>query len=82
MKEKLTATESAMQVMVDQALEGNTFDVLIGEGNTKGNQIIKDIVTALVDQAKTTEKIIHTLALSDIKLEGSDSLDDPMSVIE
>jgi len=82
MKEKLTATESAMQVMVDQALEGNTFDVLIGEGNTKGNQIIKDIVTALVDQAKTTEKIIHTLALGDIELEGSDSLDDPKSVVE
>mgnify|MGYP000400232489 CR=1 FL=1 len=82
MKAKLSATESAMQVMVDEALEGNTFDVLIGEGNTNGNKIIKDIVDALVDQAKTTEKIIHTLALADIELEGSDSLDNPKSVLE
>jgi len=82
MKEKLTTTESAMQIMVDQAQKGNTFDVLIGEGNTKGNQIIKDIVVALVDQAKTTEKIILTLALGDIELEGSNSLDDPKSVLE
>jgi putative iron-regulated protein len=71
-----------MQIMVDQALEGNTFDVLIGENNAKGNQIIRDIVSALVDQAKTTEEIIHLLALGDISLEGSDSLDNPNSVIQ
>jgi putative iron-regulated protein len=82
MIDKLTATESAMQIMVDQALEGNTFDVLIGENNAKGNQIIRDIVNALVDQAKTTEEIIHLLALGDISLEGSDSLDNPNSVIQ
>jgi len=82
MRAKLSATESAMQVMVDQAKEGNTFDVLIGEDNSNGNQIIKDIVNALVDQAKTTEQIIHILALSDVELEGSDSLDNPKSVIE
>ena len=82
MKAKLSTTESAMQLMVDQASEGNTFDVLIGEGNEQGNQIIRDIVNALVDQAKTTEKIIHTLALANIELEGSDSLDNPKSVLE
>ncbi|MFT7185070.1 MAG: putative iron-regulated protein [Pseudohongiellaceae bacterium] len=81
MKAKLLATESAMQLMVDQALVGNTFDVLIGKGNTHGNQLIKDIVDALVDQARTTEKIIHTLALGDIKLQGSESLDKPNSVL-
>lgn len=81
MKAKLLATESAMQTMVDQAIKGNTFDVLIGEGNTEGNLVVKTIVEALVAQAKTTEKIIDTLALGDIQLEGSDSLDQPSAVL-
>ena len=82
MRTNLNSTETAMQVMVDHALKGHTFDVLIGEGNTDGNQIIKDIVDALVVQAKTTEKIIHTLALGNVELEGSDSLDNPNAVFE
>lgn len=80
MLEKLNITEQAMQVMVDEAAKGNTFDVLIGEGNTQGNQIIRNIVDALVDQAKTTEKIIVAFNLQNIELEGSDSLDNPDSI--
>ena len=75
MKASLAATETAMQVMVDQASKGNTFDVLIGEGNLAGNQIIKEIVEALVAQARVTEKVIIALGLQNIELEGSDSLD-------
>jgi len=82
MKKNLDSTEAAMQVMVKRALKGQTFDVLIGEGNTNGNKIIKDIVDALVVQAKTTEKIIHALALANVELEGSDSLDNPNAVFE
>lgn len=80
MKQKLNTTEDAMQVMVDEATKGNTFDVLIAEGNTQGNQIIRNIVNALVSQARTTEKIIVALNLQNIELEGSDSLDNPESI--
>ena len=80
MKAKLEATENAMQAMVDQAAQGNTFDVFIAEGNTQGNQIVRAVVDSLVDQAKTTEKIIQALNLQNIQLEGSDSLDNPDSV--
>lgn len=80
MKAKLAATEQAMQAMVDQATHGNTFDVLIGEGNVAGNKIVKNVVDSLVDQARTTEKIIQTLNLQSIQLEGSDSLDKPEAV--
>lgn len=77
MKSKLTATQNAMQTMVDQANLGSPFDVLIAEGNKAGNQIIRNIVDALVDQAKTTEKIMQTLKLTNIEIAGSDSLDNP-----
>jgi putative iron-regulated protein len=77
---KLDATEKAMDKMVAQAKNGNTFDVLIGSGNVPGNKIVMDVVDALVDQTKTTEKIILALGLEDISIEGSDSLDNPSSV--
>lgn len=80
MKEKLNATESAMQAMVDEAAKGRTFDVLIGANETAGNQVIQNVVDALVAQTKTTEKIIVALKLNGIELEGSDSLDNPSSI--
>lgn len=77
----LEATEKAMQVMVDEAEKGNTFDVLIGEGNAKGNAIVQAAVDALVAQTKVTESIIEALNLQDIEIEGSDSLDNPSAVL-
>lgn len=77
----IEATENAMQAMVDQAKQGNTVDVLIGEGNAAGNQVIQNIVDALVAETKAIENIIVALGLEGIELEGSDSLDSPNSVI-
>ncbi len=82
MKEKLTVTENAMQAMVDEAEKGRTFDVLIGADEAAGNQVIQNVVDALVAQAKTTEKIIVALKLGSIELEGSDSLDNPSSIVQ
>ncbi|MCH2158674.1 MAG: peptidase [Oleiphilaceae bacterium] len=81
MRNKLDVTMSAMQVMVDEANKGNTFDVLIGEGNAEGNKVIQDVVDALVDQTKTIEKIVVALNLEEIEVEGSDSLDNPSAVL-
>ncbi len=80
MKEKLNATEQAMQAMVDEAGKGRTFDVLIGANDTAGNQVVQNVVDALVAQTKTTEKVIVALKLTNIELEGSDSLDSPSSI--
>jgi putative iron-regulated protein len=80
LRSELNSTESAMQVMVDEAAKGNTFDVLIGSGNTEGNKIIQNVVDALTTQTKSIEKAIETLNLQDIELEGSDSLDNPEAV--
>jgi putative iron-regulated protein len=80
MQSKLNATMAAAQAMVDAAAKGQTFDVLIGEGNTEGNQIVQVFVDSLVDQAKTTEKVITALELNNIEFEGSDSLDNPSAV--
>ncbi|TYL47709.1 imelysin family protein [Marinomonas sp. IMCC 4694] len=82
MKQKLNATEAAAQAMVDAAIQGQTFDVLIAMNNTKGNQLVQNFVDALVEETRSTEEVIHQLNLQDITLEGSDSLDNPGAVFE
>jgi len=77
---ELNATEAAMQAMVDEAEKGNTFDVLIGSGNTEGNAVVQKVVDSLTTQTKSIEKAISTLGLDNIELEGSDSLDNPESI--
>lgn len=82
MKTRLNATEAAMQKMVDEAAKGNTVDVLIAKGNSAGNQVLQDVVDALVAQTKTTEKIVVALGLNALQVEGSDSLDNPSAVFQ
>lgn len=82
LRDELNATESAMQVMVDEANKGNTFDVLIGAGNKSGNAVVQKAVDSLVTQTKSIEKAIEALNLDNIELEGSDSLDNPSAVAE
>jgi putative iron-regulated protein len=82
MKAKLSATEAAMQAMVDEAAKGNTFDVLIGESNESGNQVVQNIVNSLVAQTKITEKIVVALGLDTVEVGGSDSLDNPSAITD
>ncbi len=79
---KLQNTEKAAQVMVDRAALGETFDVLIGEGNDAGNQVVQNFVDALTEETRAIENIIALLQLDNIQLEGSDSLDNPAKVLE
>lgn len=77
---ELNTTQAKMQVMVDEAEKGNTFDVLIGSGNDAGNAVVQDVVDALTVQTKSIEAAIQALELDKIELEGSDSLDNPTSI--
>ncbi|MEH6579832.1 MAG: imelysin family protein [Amphritea sp.] len=82
LREKLDLTEAAAQVMVERAAKGETFDVLIGEGNAAGNQVVQDFVDALSAETKAIENVIAVLKLDNIELESSDSLDNPSLVLE
>lgn len=78
---KLNATEQAAQVMVNEARKGNTFDVLIAANNNAGNQVVQTFVDSLTNQTKSIESAIEVLNLDGIELEGSDSLDNPATVL-
>jgi putative iron-regulated protein len=81
LRKELDASVEAGMTMVSEAKEGNTFDVLIAAGNQSGNAIVQTFVNELKTQTGSIEKAIAILGLSNIELEGSDSLDNPGSVM-
>ena len=80
MKAKLQKTVSAMEAIAKRAEGGEAYDQMLAEGNAEGNKAIQTAVDDLVDQSKTVQRIIAALDLGNIKLEGSDSLDNPEAV--
>ena len=81
MEQHLAETDASLQALVDAAEAGQPFDVLIASGNEDGEVIITRIVDALIAQTHVIEDIISTLELDNISIEGSDSLDNPASVL-
>lgn len=74
MNARLEETELAMTALVEAAKAGSTYDVLIGNGNSEGEAIINRIVTALMEETRSIEKVINSLQLQNVSIEGSSSL--------
>ena len=79
---KLDATMAAMQALVDRAAGGEAYDQMIGEGNALGNALVQTAIDRLIDQTRSIERAIAALALGEVKLEGSDSLDNQGAVFQ
>ncbi|NKN35162.1 peptidase [Agrobacterium sp. a22-2] len=82
MKAKLGKTIDAMSAMVKRAETVEAYDQMIGEGNAEGNATVQAAIDGLIDQTKTIERVIASLDLGAIELEGSDSLDNPNAVFQ
>jgi putative iron-regulated protein len=82
MKGKLDASHTAFKALVDRAEGGEAYDQMIGEGNEEGNKVVQTAIDSLIDQTKTIERVIGSLNLGKIELEGSDSLDNPNAVFQ
>ena len=82
MKAKLDASHAAFQALKDRADGGEAYDQMIGEGNEEGNKVVQAAIDSLIDQTKTIERVIGSLDLGKIELEGSDSLDNPNAVFQ
>lgn len=82
MKSKLAKTLAAMNAMAKRAETVEAYDQMIGEGNAEGNATVQAAIDGLIDQTKTIERVIASLDLGAIELEGSDSLDNPEAVFQ
>jgi putative iron-regulated protein len=81
-KAKLDATLAAMNALAERAEGGEAYDQMIGEGNAEGNAIVQAAIDGLIDQTRSIERVIASLDLGAITLEGSDSLDNPDAVFQ
>ncbi len=83
MKAKLDATMAALGAIKTAAEEeGFAYDQMLEAGNERGEALIMGGVNGLIDQTRTIERIVTSLALEGIEFEGSDSLDSPTSVFQ
>ncbi|CAN7160836.1 imelysin family protein [Rhizobium sp. LjRoot30] len=82
MTAKLTKTLDAMHAMAKRGETKEAYDQMIGEGNAEGNAVVQAAIDGLIDQTKTIERVITSLDLGKIQLEGSDSLDNPNAVFQ
>ncbi len=82
MKGKLDTTLVAMNAMAERAKTVEAYDQMIGDGNADGNAVVQKAIDGLIDQSKSVERVITALDLGTVKLEGSDSLDNPDAVFQ
>lgn len=78
----LDATVAAMQAIRDRAAAGEAYDQQIGAGNTEGNAAVQAAIDALIAQTRSIERVVASLDLSGVAIEGSDSLDQPDAVFK
>ena len=79
-KKSIKNTLKSMKKIVKSANNGVTYDMLIAEGNDKGNKLIQNAVDSLIKQSKNIELAAAALNINDLQIEGSDSLDNPDAV--
>jgi putative iron-regulated protein len=79
-KKSIKNTLKSMKKIVKSANKGVTYDMLIAEGNEKGNKLIQNAVDSLIKQSKNIELAATALNINNLQIEGSDSLDNPDAV--
>ena len=82
LKAKLDTTVTAMEAIAKAADGGEAYDQQIGEGNAEGNARVQAAIDALVAQTRTIERAVAALDIKDVKIEGSDSLDNESAVFQ
>ncbi|KZL28657.1 imelysin family protein [Pseudovibrio sp. Ad37] len=79
---KLNASLGTFTAMKTHAETTESYDQMIGEGNTEGNAVVQAAIDSLVDQTSSIQRAVQVLKLENIAFEGSDSLDNPSAVFE
>ncbi|MGV2127153.1 imelysin family protein [Agrobacterium vitis] len=82
MKSKLNTTMKAMTALVKRAKSVEHYDQMIAENNKEGNATVQAGIDGLIDQTKSIQRVVAALDLGEVKLEGSDSLDNPSAVFK
>jgi putative iron-regulated protein len=79
---KLDVTMAAMEVLKKRGDTVEAYDQMIAEGNKEGNAVVQHAIDGLIDQTTSIQRAVTALGLNQIKVEGSESLDNPNSVFK
>ena len=79
---KLDVTMAAMEALKKRGDTVEAYDQMIAEGNKDGNAVVQAAIDGLIDQTKSIQRAVTTLALDKITVEGSDSLDNPGKIFK
>ncbi|MEO7223511.1 MAG: imelysin family protein [Devosia sp.] len=82
LKALLDDTVTKMQAMATRGDNVEKYDQMIGEGNDEGNAVVQAAIDGLIAQTRGIERVVALLALDDVTVEGSDSLDSPDVVFQ
>ncbi|HWA19844.1 MAG TPA: imelysin family protein [Devosia sp.] len=82
LKGLLDDTVAKMEIMKTRGDTIEKYDQMIGEGNTEGNAVVQAAIDGLIAQTRGIERVVALLNLSDVTIEGSDSLDNPDTVFQ
>lgn len=78
----LDDTIAKMEAMAERGDTVEKYDQMIAEGNDEGNAVVQAAIDGLIAQTRAIERVVALLALDDVTLEGSDSLDNPDVVFQ
>jgi putative iron-regulated protein len=78
----LDHTVDVMESLAKRAETVEKYDQMIAEGNPEGNAVVQAAIDGLIAQTRGIERVVALLALDDVTLEGSDSLDNPDAVFQ
>jgi len=79
---KLSTTMMKLGRIKTAAEAGFSYDQMLAQGSEAGEALVMGGVDALVDQTRSIERAVAVLDLSDVAIEGSDSLDNPTAVFQ
>ncbi|WP_027259751.1 imelysin family protein [Leisingera aquimarina] len=82
MRGKLSTTMQALGRIKTAAEAGLSYDQMLAQGNKAGEALVMGGVNGLIDQTRSIERVVITLDLGGVAIEGSDSLDNPSAVFE
>jgi putative iron-regulated protein len=78
----MEAALASFKAIKDKADSGAmAYDQMIGAGNQEGNALVQSAIDSLVAQTRGIEALVTAMKLT-IKVEGSDSLDNPGAVTQ
>ena len=77
----IAETMAKLTSLKQRAETKEAYDQMIGEGNAEGNAVVEAAIGALIAQTKEFERAIAALGLKAVKIEGSNSLDDPAKAL-